>query len=601
MAGKVISQRNSSDLKGAFASLGKVLIASGVTKQEVLELLELPDDSVTVIQAAAKSILEQVTDSTWREGVEKICGILRQNFCSCWWYEDKSRQEKQEILTELLEGIEVALADFFARLPEPNHEEGKMIYAQAEELAAAQMSLKDKFAVRIWREKVYCAVETLGDCIWHTVFYPSSEESDRAAICAQHWQEAKEILQQCIAEMPEDEALYASGGSTVGEELSGPVDSVVEGEDSEVVTSELQASASVTIAGAIQFDQLQAGSNEQPFSGVLLRIDEASETAPQVGPQYPLYVPMIVAEELMVAINASGALPLDISPDLNQHFDGNITGVMTSAEILGQDFIVHGHLFDHNKPETIQEIRANQQELGMSINGSISYKTAEIDNQQVAVAQSLTAKGAAILKSEKATWQKTRVLQASGLENPNTTHGEQKMADGLTLEQLQASLQQAIAPLNDRMANMEGRLQAQGSELETIKAQAAQEQAKVQAAQEAKEAAQAQENLVAAFSKALDEKLTPLVEAQNKKTVQRAMNPNLSPISLTQGQQMNLAPLAAGAGDAFNPELHELQLQASSIQGRLEEMARTNDTSPLRIELKDKLGQITRQMSSLAN
>jgi len=176
--------------------------------------------------------------------------------------------------------------------------------------------------------------------------------------------------------------------------------------------------------------------NKSYFEGVLLPIEAVSDSAPAKGSPVPLYVSREVALLAAQQINNSGGLPLDVAPDFNGHNDQGVVGVMTSADVIGGNLVVRGHLFPFNNPNLVEQIKAMKNHLGMSINAIAQGTREYIEGKEVFNIKSLQPLGANILKSARATWKNTAVLQAEEkdsndffLEDDNTNDNNDDIID----------------------------------------------------------------------------------------------------------------------------------------------------------------------------
>lgn len=165
------------------------------------------------------------------------------------------------------------------------------------------------------------------------------------------------------------------------------------------------------------FEIFAAEVNEEesmsPFTGILCPIEQVSESAPAVGPGVPLYLPLDVAQEAVAYINASKGFKLDAAPSLSGHSEAKDVGLMTKAEIVNNNLVVHGYLIPSKNNELISAIKNLKDRLGMSINASAEGFNSVVNGVNAFVIKKLIPWGANILESSKATWKKTAVLQAS--------------------------------------------------------------------------------------------------------------------------------------------------------------------------------------------
>lgn len=297
--------------------------------------------------------------------------------------------------------------------------------------------------------------------------------------------------------------------------------------------------------------------NRSQFSGVLFRVDEASEAVPSKGPGLPLYIPSTVAAS---AVTQVFGLPLDAADSLSEHADESIVGVMLSAEINEQDFVVHGQLWPSSQAEKVSAIAASKDELGMSLTGDAIGHEAEVDGRKVFWVDALALKGANILYARKATFQKTRLLQASlnpklGVPNEsdlpvaaageNSTQGD----DDMDIQELNTKIEALGEQINQLTSGL--------SEIQEERKQA-QLQAQAEQSQEAKEAEQQ------ALMKAISDQVQSAIAA--------AMNPSGQPRRVTPN------PVAVAAnGNSNGDGQMDVQLRLARLQGQLDVARETGD------------------------
>lgn len=159
--------------------------------------------------------------------------------------------------------------------------------------------------------------------------------------------------------------------------------------------------------------------NRHPIQGVLFRVDEASEASPSVGPGLPLYIPKEVAE---VALRDVSGLPFDAHDNLSEHANTEVTGVIQSGHVVGNDAVVQGCLWPWNRKDKVATILAQKEKLGMSMNAAAAGHEEVIDGRKVYWIDRLVLLGANILYSERATYQKTRLISARGDSDSNESY-----------------------------------------------------------------------------------------------------------------------------------------------------------------------------------
>jgi hypothetical protein len=341
----------------------------------------------------------------------------------------------------------------------------------------------------------------------------------------------------------------------------------------------------------------KALANQLPIEGVLYYVDEVSEFAPSKGSEFPLYVPRDVAELAAKAINASGGLPLDADDSLGKHANEEIVGIMTSAEIIGNQFWVKGHLFPWNKQKKVALISANSQRLGMSMNAHAKTQPMNIDGQMVTYITSLDILGANILYAEKATYQKTKTVMAPQLISASNNNSGDEVEINTQLSAINDTLG-ALAKDSQRygeiLLQLEKRVASQDQELETLKAerQAAQEALAASRAEEAKK--QEQQNLIAAMSAVVKEDReslkTEIIESLGSQLAGR--DRRRVPASLTNG----LVDIVAKGNNANS--LSEAQLELRDAKSALAALRQAGVVGSERAKLIEKISGLEAQLAN---
>lgn len=297
--------------------------------------------------------------------------------------------------------------------------------------------------------------------------------------------------------------------------------------------------------------------NRSPFKGVLFRVDEPSEAIPAKGPGLPLYIPQSVALSLQGKV---AGLPLDAADNLSSHDDENIVGVMMSASIEGSDFVVEGQLWPNSRAAKVQSIAAARDELGMSLTGDAIGHHAEVDGRQVFWVDALELKGANILYSEKATFQKTRLIEASGVSAADleadshiaaaATYNSDSLGDNPMSDALIKQLADQIKSSLEAVAGVGKAVEDISTRLEVIEGERSSRQSELAAAA-------AQEERDAAHKKLMDE-----VADTVKQTLAKALGGN-------QPRRVAVMPLSASGADPNSNEKHQVELKLASLQGEL--------------------------------
>lgn len=365
----------------------------------------------------------------------------------------------------------------------------------------------------------------------------------------------------------------------------------------------LEAS-SLDILGSVSLDDrygrtnIEAASNQSPFTGVLFLIDEPSESAPSKGSSYPLYVPRNVAERCVEAVAASPGLPLDVDASLSCHAKENIAGVINKAEIVGNEFLVYGHLFPWNQEDKVRLISANRSNLGMSMNARASGHIGIVGGQKVFHIDSLELMGANILKAAKATWQRTKVIVAEIAASASESFEDEdidldddtsslsideqeynvdisKFIDSVesTLDQIVEASSQESARI-DELAKM---IERQNRIIERLQQK---EEAEVQASKALEREAEAELERESLLSAVRTE-----IEAATK-TMLDSINPSRSP--------RRVVPLVQASGEDA-PGLNDIERELLNTSLALEE-ARKGPPGAHRAHLIEKQSQLKQQL-----
>ena len=96
---------------------------------------------------------------------------------------------------------------------------------------------------------------------------------------------------------------------------------------------------------------------------------------------------------------------LGYTPKLDGHDARRKIGVITSAEIVGKDIVIEGHLFARDFPEMMRELRTKDGQLGLSY--EVSDAIVEDMKARVWKLTDVTFTGAALLLREKAAYGQT--------------------------------------------------------------------------------------------------------------------------------------------------------------------------------------------------
>jgi hypothetical protein len=142
--------------------------------------------------------------------------------------------------------------------------------------------------------------------------------------------------------------------------------------------------------------------NRVPFSGVLTRIDEASDKPPSGSRGHRIIITREAATEALPSLLG---MAVDCTTDWDNHDARRKVGIITDADVQGADVRVRGFIYGKHFPDVVLEIAAREEKLGMS------YEVADghvVDMRaKIWTLHRITFVGAAILLRAKAAYKNT--------------------------------------------------------------------------------------------------------------------------------------------------------------------------------------------------
>ena len=149
--------------------------------------------------------------------------------------------------------------------------------------------------------------------------------------------------------------------------------------------------------------------NRVPFEGVLARVDTPSDMAPNGSNGHRLLLLRAAAEEALPSLIG---MPVGFRPNFEGHDFKNRCGVITEADIVGEEIIVRGHIFGLHFPEVAAEISKPGADLGMSY----EIVDAKVHDMREAIYRitEFTFTGAAIMLRNSAAYQTSRFCIEAG-------------------------------------------------------------------------------------------------------------------------------------------------------------------------------------------
>jgi hypothetical protein len=146
--------------------------------------------------------------------------------------------------------------------------------------------------------------------------------------------------------------------------------------------------------------------NRLEFKGVLTRVDEASDRAPSGTRGKRVVLTKQAAEQALPTLMG---MAIDYAPNLDAHDAKRKIGVITSAEIHGNDVVVGGFVYVRDFPEAVRDMKACD---GLGMSYELADARVEDVRADVWKLVDVTFTGAAVLKRAKAAYGKTSICFA---------------------------------------------------------------------------------------------------------------------------------------------------------------------------------------------
>lgn len=214
-------------------------------------------------------------------------------------------------------------------------------------------------------------------------------------------------------------------------------------------TSTWEVSASVSFeAMAIVMPVVPDHPNRMPFTGVLTRVGIPSDKPPggASGKRTVMY-----ADVAQAALPSLLGMAVDYTPDFDGHDRRNKIGIITAADVVGDELQIEGFFYAKDFPWECERIRAEKDALGFSF--ELDARIQDV-NADLWVIERCVFTGAAVLYKDLAAYTSTS-LSASADEGIE-----------MTIEELMAAVATAIKPLSTQ-------IEAQGQKLAALEARGA--------------------------------------------------------------------------------------------------------------------------------
>jgi Pyruvate/2-oxoacid:ferredoxin oxidoreductase gamma subunit len=180
--------------------------------------------------------------------------------------------------------------------------------------------------------------------------------------------------------------------------------------------------------------------NKMPFSGILTRLDEPSDAAPDGAHGRRI---IVTAEAARKALPTLLGMAVGYTPSFDGHDSKAKIGVITSADIVGNAIAISGFVYASDFPEIASSIRAMKSLLGFSFEAQrlvVADPTADI-----LTITDLAFTGAAIIRKDKAAFTTTSIAASAATTKLRLKSSVRKMEIDMTQDELNAMVAEALA------------------------------------------------------------------------------------------------------------------------------------------------------------
>ncbi len=201
-------------------------------------------------------------------------------------------------------------------------------------------------------------------------------------------------------------------------------------------------------AMSLEMPEVKDHPNRMPFSGILTRIDQASDKPPLGTDSKCVVIPKDVAEAGLASLLG---MAIDFKPDLTGHDNQAKIGIITEATISGNAVHIAGFLYASDFPEECARIKAEKNQLGFSYECQAAIADPKADPW---VVTHVIFTGAAVLKKHLAAYTTTS-LAAQAQEELAMNPDELKKLIAEAVAPLATSVQTLSQQVADVKANAE--------------------------------------------------------------------------------------------------------------------------------------------------
>jgi hypothetical protein len=208
------------------------------------------------------------------------------------------------------------------------------------------------------------------------------------------------------------------------------------------------------MAVSLQVPANDSHPNKMPFSGILTRIDEASDSPPNGSGGKRILVTRAAAEGALASLLG---MAVGLKRSMDGHAPKNKIGVITAARIDGNALHIEGFIYASDFPDEAIRIHLRQADLGFSFEAQ-QVKVQSTETDPVVVTHCIFT-GAAILLKNDAAYKTTAIAAAAEKEF---------QMDEVTAA-VTAALQAALAPVTDQLAALKASQDAHAVALDELR------------------------------------------------------------------------------------------------------------------------------------
>lgn len=210
-------------------------------------------------------------------------------------------------------------------------------------------------------------------------------------------------------------------------------------------------------AVSLEFPDMPGGHpNKMPFSGILTRIDEPSDSPPGGAGGKRVLITRAAAEGALASLLGMG---VDLTKNLDGHDAQKKIGIITSATIDGSALRIAGFIYSADFPKEALRIHLDHADLGFSFEArNLGVESADADPL---IVTSCTFTGAAILLKNEAAYKTTALAAAKAKEKLNM--------EAEVLKAIAASIEAALAPVAKTLGEVAAAQTLQAAAIEELR------------------------------------------------------------------------------------------------------------------------------------